>query len=64
MFFSRALKVLARFLSDIGSEVYSPEKNPRASVYKKSAPPTKLCVITPSGFERFFEEIGALNPEQ
>jgi hypothetical protein len=23
-----------------------------------------MCVITPSGFEGFFEEIGALRPEQ
>jgi len=23
-----------------------------------------LCVITPSGFERFFEDIGALSPQQ
>jgi hypothetical protein len=23
-----------------------------------------MCVITPSGFEGFFEEIGALSPQQ
>ena len=23
-----------------------------------------MCVITPSGFEEFFEEIGALSPQQ
>jgi hypothetical protein len=23
-----------------------------------------MCVITPAGFERFFEEIGGLSPEQ
>jgi hypothetical protein len=23
-----------------------------------------MCVITPAGFEGFFEEIGALSPEQ
>ncbi len=23
-----------------------------------------MCVITPSGFEGFFEEIGAMNPQQ
>jgi len=22
-----------------------------------------MCVITPSGFEGFFEEVGALNPQ-
>jgi len=32
--------------------------------YLGQTPGRLMCVITPSGFEGFFEEIGALNPQQ
>ena len=48
----------------MGDTVFAPRGIPHS--YRNIGPKTGrlLCAITPAGFEGFFEEVGALSPEQ
>jgi quercetin dioxygenase-like cupin family protein len=47
-----------------GSTLFAPRGVMHTYRYLGSTPGRLMCVITPSGFEGFFEEIGALSPHQ
>lgn len=47
-----------------GTTLFAPRGVAHTYRYVGKTPGRLLCVITPSGFEGFFEEIGALNPPQ
>ena len=47
-----------------GATVFAPRGIPHTYRYLGQTPGKLLCVITPAGFEGFFETIGALTPEQ
>jgi quercetin dioxygenase-like cupin family protein len=47
-----------------GTTAFAPRGVPHTYRCVGPAPGRLLCVITPAGFERFFEEIGALSPAQ
>jgi len=51
-------------LAKEGSTLFAPRDIPHTYRYVGSGPGRLMCVITPSGFENFFEEIGALTPEE
>ena len=46
-----------------GSTLFAPRGVMHTYRYLGSTPGRLMCVITPSGFEGFFEEIGALSPQ-
>ena len=52
------------FTAKKGATIFAPRGIPHAYRYLGQAPGRLMCVITPAGFERFFEAIGALTPEQ
>ena len=52
------------FIAQKGSTIFAPRRIPHTYRYLGKTPGRLMCVITPSGFEGFFEEIGALSPEQ
>lgn len=47
-----------------GTTIFAPRGIPHTYRYLGTTPGRLLCVITPSGFEGFFEEIGAMTPQQ
>ena len=47
-----------------GTTIFAPRGIPHTYRYLGQAPGRLMCVITPAGFDRFFEAIGALTPEQ
>jgi len=47
-----------------GTTLFAPRGIPHTYRYLGQTPGRLMCVITPAGFEGFFEEIGALNPAQ
>jgi quercetin dioxygenase-like cupin family protein len=47
-----------------GATVFAPRGVPHTYRYLGQAPGGLMCIITPSGFEGFFEEIGAMNAQQ
>src|SRR5215469_17552444 len=47
-----------------GTTLFAPRDVPHTYRYLGKTPGKLMCVITPSGFEGFFEEIGALSPQQ
>jgi len=47
-----------------GTTIFAPRDVPHTYRYLGQAPGRLMCVITPAGFEGFFEEIGALSPQQ
>lgn len=47
-----------------GTTLFAPRGVPHAYRYLGRTPGRLMCVITPAGFEGFFEEIGALSPQQ
>ena len=51
------------FIAHKGTTIFAPRGIAHTYRYLGKAPGRLLCVITPSGFERFFEEISALNPK-
>ena len=53
-----------KFVARKGTTVFAPRGLPHTYRYLGEAPGRLMCVITPAGFEGFFEEIGALTPEQ
>jgi mannose-6-phosphate isomerase-like protein (cupin superfamily) len=52
------------FIAQKGTTIFAPRGIPHTYRYLGKTPGRLLCVITPSGFEAFFEEIGALSPQQ
>ena len=52
------------FIAQKGTTLFAPRGIPHTYRYLGKTPGRLMCVITPSGFEGFFEEIGALNPQQ
>ena len=51
-------------LAKPGTTLFAPGGIPHTYRYVGKTPGRLMCVITPSGFEGFFEEIGALSPQQ
>jgi quercetin dioxygenase-like cupin family protein len=47
-----------------GTTLFAPRGVPHTYRYAGKNPGKLMCTITPSGFEGFFEEIGALSPQQ
>jgi len=47
-----------------GTTLFAPRGIPHTYRYVGKTPGKLMCIITPAGFEEFFEEIGALNPQQ
>ena len=47
-----------------GVTIFAPRGIPHTYRYLGQTPGRLMCIITPSGFEGFFEEIGALTPQQ
>ena len=52
------------FVARRGATIFAPRGVAHAYRYLGQTPGRLMCVITPSGFEGFFEEISALSPEQ
>jgi quercetin dioxygenase-like cupin family protein len=53
-----------KFIVQPGATLFAPRGIPHSYRYLGKMPGKLMCIITPSGFEEFFEEIGALTPEQ
>lgn len=51
-------------LAKPGTTLFAPRGIPHTYRYLGQTPGRLLCVITPAGFEDFFEEIGALTSQQ
>ena len=51
-------------LAKPGTTLFAPRGIPHTYCYLGQTPGRLMCLITPSGFEGFFEEIGALSPQQ
>ena len=52
------------FVAKKGTTIFAPRGIPHTYRYLGQVPGRLMCVITPAGFEGFFEAIGALTPEQ
>jgi quercetin dioxygenase-like cupin family protein len=52
------------FVARKGTTIFAPRGVPHTYRYVGQTPGRLMCVITPAGFERFFEEIGAMSPQQ
>jgi len=53
-----------KFVAGKGETIFAPRGIPHTYRYIGQPPGRLMCVITPAGFEEFFEEIGALSPQQ
>jgi quercetin dioxygenase-like cupin family protein len=53
-----------KFIAQKGATVFAPRGIPHTYRYLGQTPGRLMCIMTPSGFEGFFEEIGALSPQQ
>ena len=52
------------FVAKRGATIFAPRGIPHTYRYLGQAPGRLMCVITPAGFEGFFEAIDALTPQQ
>ena len=52
-----------KFIAQKGATIFAPRGIPHTYRYLGQTPGSLMCVITPSGFEGFFEEIGALSSQ-
>jgi quercetin dioxygenase-like cupin family protein len=52
------------FIAHKGTTIFAPRDVPHTYRYLGKTPGWLMCVITPSGFEGFFEDIGAMSPQQ
>ena len=52
------------FIAKKGATIFAPRGIPHTYRYLGKTPGRLMCVITPAGFEGFFEEIGVLSPQQ
>lgn len=53
-----------KFVAQKGTTIFAPRRIPHTYRYLGKSPGRLMCIITPSGFEGFFEEIGALSPQE
>jgi quercetin dioxygenase-like cupin family protein len=53
-----------KIVAQKGTTIFAPRGVPHTYRYLGKTPGRLMCVITPSGFEGFFEEIGAMSPQQ
>ncbi len=53
-----------QFVATKGATIFAPRDVAHTYRYAGKAPGRLMCVITPAGFEGFFEEVGALTPSQ
>jgi quercetin dioxygenase-like cupin family protein len=53
-----------RFVAKPGTTIFAPRGIPHTYRYLGQTPGRLMCVITPAGFEGFFEAIGALTPRE
>ena len=53
-----------KFIAQKGTTIFAPRGVPHTYRYLGQTPGRLMCIITPSGFEGFFEEIGAMSPQQ
>ena len=52
------------FVAKMGTTIFAPRGIPHTYRYLGQTPGRLMCVVTPAGFEEFFEVIGALTPQQ
>ena len=52
------------FSAKKGATIFAPRGIPHTYRYLGQTPGRLMCIITPSGFEGFFKEIGAMSPQQ
>ena len=52
------------FVARKGATIFAPRGVPHTYRYLGKTPGRLMCVITPSGFEGFFEEVSGLGPEE
>jgi len=52
------------FVAKEGMTIFAPRGIPHTYRYLGQAPGRLMCIITPAGFEGFFEEVGALSAQQ
>ena len=52
------------FIAQSGATIFAPRGVAHTYRYLGQTPGRLMCVITPAGFEGFFEEIGAMSPQQ
>jgi len=52
------------FIAQKGATIFAPRGVAHTYRYLGQTPGRLMCVITPAGFEGFFEEIAALTPQQ
>jgi mannose-6-phosphate isomerase-like protein (cupin superfamily) len=53
-----------QFLARPGTTIFAPRGVPHTYRYAGTGTGKLMCVITPSGFKGFFEEIGAMSPQE
>lgn len=53
-----------KFIAQKGTTIFAPRGVPHTYRYVGQGTGRLMCVITPSGFEGFFEEIGSLSAEE
>ena len=53
-----------KFVAGKGETIFAPRGIPHTYRYLGKTPGRLMCVITPSGFEGFFEDVAALSPQQ
>jgi quercetin dioxygenase-like cupin family protein len=52
------------FVAQKGATIFAPRGIPHTYRYLGQTPGRLMCIITPAGFEGFFEEIGAMSPSE
>jgi len=52
------------FIAKKGATIFAPRGIPHTYRHVGDTPGRLICVITPAGFEGFFEEIGSMTPQQ
>ena len=52
------------FIARKGTTIFAPRNIPHTYRYLGQTPGRLMCVITPAGFEKFFETIGSLTQQQ
>jgi quercetin dioxygenase-like cupin family protein len=52
------------FTARKGATIFAPRGVPHSYRYVGHTPGRLMAILTPAGFERFFEEVGALSPQQ
>jgi len=53
-----------KFVAGKGETIFAPRGVAHTYRYVGKVPGRLMCVITPAGFEGFFEDVGALTPQQ